>query len=373
MTRKAVLAIGAALAAAAVAFAPGSAAAAWWCTYTGGFYPQAAGCPYGGWRWVPEAGRPRPSPPPEVGKPAAAGMALGDGLDEWCAKVANPRSLAICSDPELRRLAKARQKTYDAARARLDAAGKKALLDDQRKWVEHYPVDCGLDVSRPPALPLPEKLRDCLAAAGRARAVYLDGYPQSATEAAAPTKAAAEQQAKPTEAAAGGKAEIAGDAESDGQKKADAAAVEAADRLAGEWRAAVAKLAGADLAKPADDRADYRAVTGKDFIVDGKTLAATSAKVKVKGTYSAEGQFSYLMVGGSFTDPVRVGLLLDDASRAARLRFLECRSKLIYFNIFGCFDVTVLGTATICEVTNLVGQHSEPCIAVEDARFEEKR
>ena len=137
-----------------------------------------------------------PTPAGAVERPAAAPARaappmLGDGLDDWCAKVRLPSSTAICSHPELRSLAIERQHAYDEVRARLSPEQQKALLADQNGWVKTYPQACGLSQDAPPSLPLAPAIKDCMAQAGRARIAYLRGYAGQAPAGAAPAPAAA--------------------------------------------------------------------------------------------------------------------------------------------------------------------------------------
>jgi uncharacterized protein len=101
-----------------------------------------------------------------------------DPLDDWCKAVRLPSSIAICSDPDLRALARERQQAFDKARARLSPEGQKELLADQNAWVHSYAHTCGLS-DRPPTLPLAPEIKNCMARAGRARIAYLRAYGSS--------------------------------------------------------------------------------------------------------------------------------------------------------------------------------------------------
>ncbi|HUL09760.1 MAG TPA: hypothetical protein VLV76_25745 [Candidatus Acidoferrum sp.] len=102
--------------------------------------------------------------------------ASADMLDSWCRQVRLPSSIAICSDPELRALAIERQQVFNEARGRVGEARAPALMADQNAWVASYPKACGLSTDVPPSLPLPSRVRDCMARAGRDRVVYLRDY-----------------------------------------------------------------------------------------------------------------------------------------------------------------------------------------------------
>lgn len=102
----------------------------------------------------------------------AADMA---GLNAWCAKAALPASIAICSDPELRRLAIERQHAYDKLRATLDDAGKARLLANQNAWVKAYSSECGVPQGGAgPPLPLPSNIRYCMVGAAADRLKYFE-------------------------------------------------------------------------------------------------------------------------------------------------------------------------------------------------------
>lgn len=108
-----------------------------------------------------------------------APSARADPLDDWCKTVRLPSSIAICSEPELRALTRARQTAYDEARDRLSPDQQRVLLADQNDWVKSYPAGCGISQSAPPTLPLSPATKECMAQAGRARIAYLHSYGSS--------------------------------------------------------------------------------------------------------------------------------------------------------------------------------------------------
>jgi hypothetical protein len=163
----------------------------WWCDTWGTYYPYVLTCPVP-WRAVnpsPAARRPfpaasagaseRPAAPAETtparAAPSSSFPTLGDGLDDWCADVKLPSSIAICSDAELRSLMIERGRAFDEAKSRLPLDQQKALLVDQKGWVASYPQACGVARDVAP-LPLAPAIKDCMARAGRARIAYLRGY-----------------------------------------------------------------------------------------------------------------------------------------------------------------------------------------------------
>jgi uncharacterized protein YecT (DUF1311 family) len=107
------------------------------------------------------------------GAPASA---IADELDSFCGTATGPRSIALCSDPELRVSAIKRQHAFDQAVTGLSPDARKALLADQKGWVESYALACGLSQVEPPPLPLPAPIKDCMVRAGRARIAYLRAY-----------------------------------------------------------------------------------------------------------------------------------------------------------------------------------------------------
>lgn len=55
-----------------------------------------------------------------------------------CAKASTNAEKLVCSDDELARLDNELANAYKNARNSLDAAGKKVLLNEQRKWIDEY-------------------------------------------------------------------------------------------------------------------------------------------------------------------------------------------------------------------------------------------
>jgi clan AA aspartic protease (TIGR02281 family) len=168
----------------------------YYCDTWGAYYPGVRSCPVP-WRTVnPATASPQLAPQPipqsaTTAHPVANGATLGDALDEWCKTVSLPSSIALCSEPELRALTVERQHAYDEAKAKLNADQQKALLTDQNGWVKSYPASCGLATDLPPALPLAQAIKNCMAQAGRARIAYLRGYTDTQNVAATPTPLAA--------------------------------------------------------------------------------------------------------------------------------------------------------------------------------------
>lgn len=125
------------------------------------------------------------------------GAANAAPLDDWCAQVTVPSSIAICSDPELRALAIERQHAFDEARGRVGEARYGVLVADQKAWVASYPRACGVMPDTPPQLPLSPPVRDCMANAGRSRIAYLRAYGIPASDASNSTAATAGERIGP--------------------------------------------------------------------------------------------------------------------------------------------------------------------------------
>ncbi|HVA41361.1 MAG TPA: hypothetical protein VNF49_11900 [Candidatus Binataceae bacterium] len=119
-----------------------------------------------------------------------------------------------------------------------------------------------------------------------------------------------------------------------------------------------------------DEQNGYHQMSVEDFVLDGKTLAASESKVAVKGIYMREGESelllpsieaAYALMQGQQPGQY-IGLLTDDAARNIRKYFLDCDSNS---HPSGC-QITILGHATMCERKTLLGSTALPCIAVED-------
>lgn len=128
-----------------------------------------------------------------------------------------------------------------------------------------------------------------------------------------------------------------------------------------------------------DQERGYQQITVETFELDGKDLAAASARVSVSGSLMSDGGVSVLfanrqaaILATKYSNVAgqhyaTVPLLLDDASRSFRQNLLSCQSQPAS-SYFGC-PVTVLGHATICTLSNEFGAARQlPCVAVEDGR-----
>jgi hypothetical protein len=111
----------------------------------------------------------------------------------------------------------------------------------------------------------------------------------------------------------------------------------------------------------------YKPTAFDDFVLDGRKLAASEAKVAVKGIYKKVGQMTALFPDGMTVLQQRWNagmpvLIDDDTKRGTREFLLHCDRDIAER---GC-QITLLGHATLCTVTNLAGSQARPCIKLED-------
>lgn len=112
----------------------------------------------------------------------------------------------------------------------------------------------------------------------------------------------------------------------------------------------------------------YKPMTIEDFLLDGHQLATSETKVAVSGYYKRVGRITKLYPNliTALQQPWDSGLpvLIDDdtARRDTRQFFLKCDQNL---SGTPC-QITLLGHATICTITNLAGSQDIPCLKVED-------
>jgi tetratricopeptide (TPR) repeat protein len=141
-----------------------------------------------------------------------------------------------------------------------------------------------------------------------------------------------------------------------------------------------AKLAQQEAAKTAQQQYDanvarakqqgYQSISFDDFKLDGKQLAVAHAKVLMQGFYKKFGEIESLQPTGLAVAMAReygnhngIPLLTDDASRDVRKIFLQCGDNPLA--PLGC-PLAVVGHASVCTMTSLVGSKSVPCLVVED-------
>jgi len=118
------------------------------------------------------------------------GAVLADELDGWCAQAKKASSIVICSDAELRQQAIARNRLFEAARAKLSSEDYKALTDEQSRWIKAYTALCTISLDGPvPSLPIPQSVIDCYRRQSSARTRYLADRLSEPTTAATPPQA----------------------------------------------------------------------------------------------------------------------------------------------------------------------------------------
>ena len=126
-----------------------------------------------------------------------------------------------------------------------------------------------------------------------------------------------------------------------------------------------------------DQDRGYQRITVEAFVLDGKELAAKSAKVSLSGSYVGQNDNGFLFADTravimatkypNMGEQPKVPLLTDGASRNFRQRLLMCNSNPGTAQI-GC-PVTVLGEVAVCTLTNAFGATREmACINVQDGR-----
>jgi uncharacterized protein YecT (DUF1311 family) len=401
---------------------------AYYCDPLHVYYPAVPTCPVP-WRAVSSA----PTAPQPYAAPSPAGQApialvpqaarpsfptLGDGLDDWCAQVKLPSSIAICSDRELRALTIERQHAFDEAKARLSPDQQKALLADQNGWVRTYPQACGVMPNAAPALPLAASIKNCMAEAGRARIAYLRNYGASeATTSAGPPPGAAAAIPSGSNSSAISAREETEDPLMDLrnrillQRAIDLCAkrdirVAARDCSSGplklnpEQVSGCAKTLAAVYEKECPDgpeklAADWEArrradtITFREFVLDKEQMAqpvgeyGTPKMVEIRGVYIraadnmdyllAPGEINPMAFGRNLNSDVAVPLLINDSGpletdRATRANLLACRQRHPPETFTGC-SVLLEGFVEKCKITIFLtgASHEEVCINVGEA------
>jgi hypothetical protein len=339
-------------------------------------YPAVPTCPVP-WRTVSPAPTSSPATGPQSSVaqlPPAGFAALGDGLDEFCKSVTLPRTIALCSDPELRTLAVERQHAFDEAKARLNPDQQKVLLADQKQWTGSYSQACGLSQEAPPILPLAREVQRCMMEAGRARVGYLKAYGGTSTVSTETDVASGKTTSAPAEAGAqyrchdpntnfdyerlepcaAGDVMLSGPPPIPNQNRPVASVTE--DRVTSKGAPA-----------PEATRPGYKQISVHDFLLDGRQMANDSSKVALRGYYVRVGDSAYLFQSSgdavmahqvTFDYSSAVPLLTEDADRGTREYLLGCK------DYFGCpFHLT--GHVTMCAKTSLLGSKDLPCVDVE--------
>jgi len=119
----------------------------------------------------------------------------------------------------------------------------------------------------------------------------------------------------------------------------------------------------------------HQSISLETFLLDGKDLAARSAKVSLQGFYLPQGdaglffanQTALIMAAGypEGANTPRLPLLTEDATRDFRQYLLACRSNPASAQI-GC-PVSIVGYATMCVASGPFSDRRQlPCVSVED-------
>ena len=123
-----------------------------------------------------------------------------------------------------------------------------------------------------------------------------------------------------------------------------------------------------------DEKKGFKSIAFDDFLLDGKELAMRNTKLSIQGFYVKLGAVEFLMSSiiaiemtrNEITTDRGIALLTEDAPRNVRQYFLNCRNNVATSQI-GC-PITVLGHATMCEKTTLLGATTAPCLIVDNGR-----
>jgi hypothetical protein len=115
----------------------------------------------------------------------------------------------------------------------------------------------------------------------------------------------------------------------------------------------------------------YNPTSINDFKLDGRELTSSQAKIAIAGVYVKRGQVELLFPSTiaalisheTGADDTAIAIVTDDAARAIRQYLLNCVGNYST-SISGC-ALTVMGHASVCTRTTLLGANDEPCVIVE--------
>ena len=142
--------------------------------------------------------------------------------------------------------------------------------------------------------------------------------------------------------------------------------------------AAATRRAQEVIDQKSDAAKGYKQISFETFALDGKSLAATQARVSMKGSYLPDGNFEWLFPGqvealharsnpGQGRNIPKIPLVTEDASRDFRKTLLKCKTTP-GADQMGCLTV-ITGHVSQCTVTGpLASGTSLPCIVVENGR-----
>jgi hypothetical protein len=142
--------------------------------------------------------------------------------------------------------------------------------------------------------------------------------------------------------------------------------------------AEAARRAQETIDQRSDNARGYMSIAFDTFALDAKNLAATQARISVKGAYVPDGNFEWLFASQgeavqASMSPVqarnvpRIPLLTEDASREFRKFLLNCKS-IPGADRTGCLTA-ITGHVSMCSVTGpFGGSRTLPCVVVENGR-----
>jgi hypothetical protein len=308
-----------------------------------------------------------------------------DDISGWCAKVTKPSSIVICTDPELRRMALARNVLFAEARNTLTPEAYQILLDDQWRWIKNYTRICGVASDGPtPLTPIAQNVIDCYQRAGRERIAYLTAYlgrtPSYQPQVPLQDDTAANERAKAAREA--GDRQMAVDAENE-RRAHEAAERQAAINAENTRRAheAAEKQAAID-AENARERLKAQAAVERetrvaaklkelgfalvspiDLELDWRDLSQTEGKIAIRGVYSEYEDVEGLSVANK--DHPLIRLYTVDASRDARKTMLECRNS--DFTLSSCQMIVAVTVISCIKNKEKLNEKELPCLNVREA------
>lgn len=142
--------------------------------------------------------------------------------------------------------------------------------------------------------------------------------------------------------------------------------------------AAATRRAQEVIDQKSDVARGYKSISFETFALDAKSLAASRARISMRGSYLPDGNFEWLFPSQveaihARSNPVqgrniaRIALLTEGASRDFRKTLLRCKS-IPGADQMGCLTV-ITGHVSLCTVTGPLGSgRSLPCIVVENGR-----
>ncbi|MFT4115978.1 hypothetical protein [Bradyrhizobium sp.] len=142
--------------------------------------------------------------------------------------------------------------------------------------------------------------------------------------------------------------------------------------------AAAASRAQEALDQETDAMRGYRRTTFETFALDALTLAASQARISMRGAYLPDGNLEWLFPSqveaiqarsnpAGMRNISRIPLATDHASREFRKTLLRCKSTPGSDQI-GC-PAVIVGHVSICTISTPLGANNDiPCIVVENGR-----